>query len=97
MLSNGREASQVGGGAICHYLDANGEEEKEILGELRTKGMGLKKGLAVARGTGLTVQMSLFGAASVRKGRSWMMGDEEYSLIWVFYDPRGPIARYTSL
>ena len=48
---NGREAGQVGGGAIYHYLDASGEEEKEILGEPRMKGMGLKKGLAVARGT----------------------------------------------
>lgn len=41
----------MGGGAIYHYLDASGEEEKETLGEPRTKEMGLKKGLAVARGT----------------------------------------------
>lgn len=34
-----------------HYLDASGEEEKEIPWEPRVKGMGLKKGLAVARGT----------------------------------------------
>jgi len=93
----------VGGGAIYHYLNASGGEEKEILGEPRTKGMGLKKGLAVARGLRLTVQVSLFGAASVRKGRSWMMGgwllwigDEGCSPIRVFYDPKGPIVRYTS-
>ena len=34
-----------------HYLDASGEEEKEISGEPRMKGMGLKKVFAVAKGT----------------------------------------------
>lgn len=36
---------------MYRYLDASGEKEKEILGEPRMKRMGLKKGLAVARGT----------------------------------------------
>ena len=34
-----------------HSLDASGEEEKEIPGEPRIKGMGLRKGFAVAKGT----------------------------------------------
>ena len=34
-----------------HCFDASGEEEKEIPGEPRMKGMGLRKGFAVAKGT----------------------------------------------
>jgi len=34
-----------------HYLDASGEEEKEIPGEPRMKGMGLRKAFAAAKGT----------------------------------------------
>lgn len=34
-----------------HYLDASGEEEKEIPGEPRMKAMGLRKGFAAANGT----------------------------------------------
>ena len=53
-----------------HYLDASGEEEKETPGEPRMKGMGLRKDLRLRRGLRLTVQVSLFGVASMRKGRS---------------------------
>lgn len=44
------------------------------------------------------VQVSLFGAASVRRDKPWMMGgwllwigDEGCSPIRVVYDPKGPI------
>ena len=45
---NGREASQVGGGAI-HYFDASGEEEKDSWGT-EDEGNGLEKRICGCEG-----------------------------------------------
>ena len=66
---NGREASQVGGGAI-HYFDASGEEEKDIPREPRMKGMGLRKGFAVTKGTEVDGANVVIWGGVNEKGRS---------------------------
>ena len=56
-----------------HYLDASGEEEKEIPGESRMKGMGLRKGFAVAKGTEVDGANVVIWGGVNEKGRPWMM------------------------